>query len=303
MIFAPLCLGVSLISVSGLAGEAPAYATASLTDRNNLFIENLGLDEIQIFENDKLRKIELLAKDELPTVYGILFDRSMLTDSWESDRTRAMTFSTAVSGRDIAYELIDKYLGRHVVWVGVYGKELEVALDFSIDGFRAKEAIQQLRGTRRPQDSFLYGALFAAVQKMNERTEKRRVLLVFLDTVDPETAQKGKALRNLFSSSNVELFIVSFASKLGGKQWGMHPQMNQAFLKDLAQVTAGDAYFAADYRDHLEDISRRIYNQIRTLYTFGFQSELRSGIPARLTIKCSRPGSKIKHHPMVMALP
>ena len=154
------------------AGPArtPVFVTASLVDKNNLFIEDLTQAEIQILENDQPRAIEFRAQDELPVAYGILFDRAMLPEFEEIDRARHAGKTGAVSGRDLAYQLVDKHLGRQVTWVGTYGRDLEVALDFSPDAFRVKGAIQQLRGPRRKEESFLYGSLFEAVTKMNQRS-------------------------------------------------------------------------------------------------------------------------------------
>jgi len=279
--------------------KTPVFVTASLIDKNNLFIEDLTQDEIQILENDQPRPIEFMAKDELPVVYGIVFDRAMLPDFEDIDRSRRAGKTGAVSGRDIAYELIDKHLGKQVIWVGTYDRDLEVALDFSPDGFRAKEAIQQLRGVRRNEESFLYGALFKAVTKMNQRSEKRRILLLLLDAIDSPSAGKAKALRNLLSSTNIELFIISFATKMGGSRSSMPYSMSEAVLKDLAYATSGDAFSSASYGDHLEDLSRRIYNHIRTFYTFGFQSEAAPDKPTKLSIRCLRPGARVKHHATV----
>lgn len=294
------CAGAS---VSWRAGtQVPVYVTASFTDRNNLFIEDLSRDEIQILENGNRRTIELFAKDELPTVYALLFDRDMLGSTWESYSARSRVSSGATSSRDLAFELIDKYLGRHMLWIGVYDRELEEAYDFGGDGFRAKDCIQGLRGNRRPAESFLFGALIATIQKLSERPEKRRILLLFLDEVDIETADKVKPLKNLLSSSNVELFVVCFATKLGSRRAGrLHPQMTQGLLRDLAGVTAGECFMAADYREHLDDITRRVYNQMRTLYTFGYQSSVESGKVFTLEILCSRQRSKVRHHPSAIS--
>lgn len=297
---AVLILSAPVVVATGQE-KGPVFVTASLVDKNSLFIEDLSQDEIQILEDGHSRKVELMAKDQIPVAYGLLFDRALFGESWEHDRMTNRRGPT--SARDIAYELIDKYLGRQAIWVGVYDKQLEVALDFTIDGFPAKNAIQRLHGPARPTETFLYGALFSAVQKMNERSERRRVLIVFLDLVDMETSGKIKPLKNLFAASNVELLIVSFASKLGGGRAGLPSQMSQAVLQELARETAGEALFAADYREHLDDISRRLYNRIRTFYTFGFTSESQAGRPTQLTIKCARPGSRVKHHPAVLRHP
>jgi len=279
--------------------RTPVFVTASLVDKNNLFIEDLTQAEIQILENDQPRAIEFMAQDELPVAYGILFDRAMLSEFEDIDLARQAGRTGSVSGRDLAYQLVDKYLGKQVTWVGAYDRELEVALDFSPDPFQVKDAIQRLRGTRHSEESFLYGSLFKAVTKMNERSENRRVLLLLLETIDASSAGKAKSMRNLLSSSNIELFIVSFASKTARGRQTMPYTMNEAILKDLALATSGDAFSSASYSDHLEDLGRRVYNHIRTLYTFGFQSEASPDKPAKLSVRCLRPGAKVKHHPTV----
>src|SRR5437867_296818 len=189
-----------LSALPGVAPKTPVYVTASLTDKNGLFIEDLKQEEVTIRENGRERKIEFMAKDEIPTIYGIVFDRALLQEFPEDNRSGPAAGAT--SAKEIAYELIDKYLGRQSIWVGVYDRELEVALEPSTDGFTAKAAIQQMRGARRPKESFFYGAMLSAVTKMNQRHENRRVLLVFLGALDTESAGKIKPLKNLLSSSN-----------------------------------------------------------------------------------------------------
>jgi hypothetical protein len=100
----------------------------------------------------------------------------------------------------------------------------------------------------------------------------------------------------------VEVVFISFASKMGGNRPGLSPIMSQASIKELAQVTSGESFMASDYRDHPEDITRRIHNQLRTYYTFGFESEASPDKPAQLTIRCTRPGSRVKCHPNVPRL-
>lgn len=306
-----LCLMSVLISgwqiaspTSAPAAKTPVYVTASFADKRGLFIEDLSPEEVQVFENDQPRKIEFMARDEVPTVYGLIFDLSMLPEKPEDNyRGATLVISGASAARSIAYELIDKHLNRQTIWVGGYEKELRMAQDFTIDGFSAKAAINQMHGKRGPAETFLYSALFSGVMKMNARTEKRRVIIVFIDVLDSDTAAKLKPLKNVLSASNVELFVVSFASRMGSGRGGLHPSLSQSSLRELVQVTSGEAFFATDFKDHFEDITHRMYNMIRTFYTFGFEAEASADKPFRLEISCTRPGSKVKHHPTVAILP
>jgi hypothetical protein len=293
-----LCLLVQL----GSAQKTPVFVTASFQDRNGLFVENLTSSEVQVSEDGQSRSIELFARDELPAVFGIIIQRAVISEQWAQQWRPGMAPGPALSSpRDLAYELVDKYLGRHATWVGAYDSDFRVALEPGADGFAVKDAIQRLQEVRRPE-SFLHSALFSAVQKMAERSERRRVLIVFLDFIDAKTAGKLQPVRNLLSASNVELFSVSFATRLSSGPDGMSAPVNQSALRDLARFTSGDAFFAADYRDHLDDISRRILEQIRTFYTIGYQSEANVDKGARLLVTCTRPGVKVKHHPQVPVL-
>ena len=173
-------------------------------------------------------------------------------------------------------------------------------LDFLIAPFnhggRIKDAIRQLRGERTLEESSLYSALFASVKKMNRRNERRRVVILFLEVLDSGTGDKLRPLKNLLSASNIELFIASFASRTATVR-GLPPFQSEASLRDLASVTAGDAYFSA--MEGIEGLGRRISEQIRTFYTIGFQSDSPPDNPARLKVECTRPGVKIKSHPVV----
>jgi hypothetical protein len=282
------------------APAAPVYVTASFQDRNGIFLENLSRSEIQILEDGKPRAIEFMAQEQMAAVYGILIERAVVPESHTRDRNPYSAPGLA-SIQDIAYELIDKYLGRQAIWVGAYERGLEIVLDTTTDGFLAKGAIQRIRGSRQTDDSFLYPALFSAVTKMNERSERRRILIVFLSALDRETADRLKPLKNLLSSSNIELFLISTAPKLS-ITGGMSPAMSQAGLREIAQVTCGEVFFTADHREHLDDITRRMLHQMRTFYTFGFESQSGVENPAKLSIRCSLAGSRVKHHPVVPVL-
>ena len=194
----------------GRAGPAkkPVYVTASFVDKNGLFIENLQKNEVEILENNQPREIEFMARDELPTAYGILFDRAMLPEREESDWQGQRTVPASVAARDIAYQLIDKLLGRQALWIGLYDQQMNVLFQTAGDGFGAKNAIQQMRGARATSDSFLYSALFSAVDRLSQYHERRRVIVLFIQELDSGTAGKMKPLKNLLAATDVELFTI-----------------------------------------------------------------------------------------------
>lgn len=276
----------------------PVFVTASFLGKNRMFLEDLSREEIRIYENGKPRTIEYFAGREVPVAYGILFDRSILPEPFEDLRREANQVPAAMAAMNVAFQILDQALGGQIGWVGVYDKDIRYPLDFSVDTGRLKDVIQQLRGQRSTDESFLYGALFESVQKLNPRNEKRRVMILFINILDMATADKLKPLKNLLSASNVEFFVACFATKSGLRGGGgLSPALSEAALRDLASVTAGNAYFSN--LEGIEGLGRRISNQIRTFYTIGFESEAASGRPSALKIECTRPGVKVTAHPVI----
>jgi hypothetical protein len=286
-ILAVACL-LSFHSPACPAQRKSIFVSASFSDRNGLYIEDPKLDEVELLENNQLRDIELLARDELPTAFAILFDTSMFTGTME---VGSAAYGPAAAA-EIAFALIDKYRGRNLVMIAGYEREIHIALDFTEVGFAAKEAIRKIQGSKRRQESFLYSA----------RRERRRVIVAFLDTLDSGTAAKLGNLKNLMAESNVELFIVSVASRDTSASLGLPPILSRSALRDLCSATAGDVYFSADYGDHIEDLGRRLSSHIQTLHTLGFESESPEDNPAKLLIRCLRPGSTVRSHPVVPLL-
>ncbi|MBZ5495479.1 MAG: hypothetical protein LAP85_03680 [Acidobacteriia bacterium] len=276
--------------------KRPVFATASFLGKNRMFLEDLNRDEVRIFENGRPREVEFFSGPEVPTAYGLLFDRAILPLPFDDARRDQVGIPSSMAATNVAYQLIDQGLANQIGWVGTYDKEMRVALDFSPDTGRIKDVIQQLRAQRSTEESFLYGTLLEAVKKMVQRNEKRRVLIVFLDFLDTGTGARLKPLKNLLTASNVELFIASFASRTNAGL-GLPPPQSEASLRELAAVTAGGAYFST--MEGIEGLGRRISNQIRTFYTIGFQSESASDQPAPLRIECTRPGVKVMAHPVV----
>jgi len=298
---------IALLSAALVCCFAPVHAaqktgvfvTASFLDKNRLYVENLTRDEVRVFEDGQPREVEFLAGAEVPVAYGLLLDRVLLPEPSEESRMYPNSISSSTAALNVAYLLLDQCLRGQAGWAATYDAQMHVIVDFTQDGGRVKQSIQQLHSRASTDESSLYSALIGAVQKINQRNEKRRVLVAFLDVLDRNSAEKTKQLKNLLSASNVELFLAGFASKSGSGR-GMTPFQSESSLRDLAGVTAGDACFSA--MEGIEGLGRRISNQIRTFYTIGFESEASPEKPARLTIECVRPGVKVRTHPITPTL-
>ena len=295
-----LALLFSPVADNRSAQSTAIFVTASFQDENRLYLENLSRDEVRVYENGKLRDVEFLASKEVPVAYGLLWDRSLLPQPFDDPLAGRYGIPSATAAANVAYQLLDKALGRHVGWVATYDSDFRLAMDFTQDTGFIKDTIQQLRGERLTEDPVLYGALLTAVKKLSQRNEKRRVLIVFLEYLDFQTSGRLKPLKNLLSASNVELFIASFAASNVASSHGLPPIQSEAALRELAGVTAGGAYLSL--REGIEGLGRRISYQVASYYTIGFQAVSPPDQPGKLKIECTRPGTKVITHPLVPML-
>ena len=288
-------------SFSGLLPQKKAvYVTASFLGSNRLYLENLTREDIRVFEGDQPREVQYFAGGEVPVAYGVLFDRELLPQPDEDPRIDELRISASTAARNVAYQLIDNCLGPQAGWTATYDDQgMNIALDFIQDASRIKDSIERMSGGRVTRESWLFGPLFNSVEKLGQRHEKRRILVVFLNTLDIKTSGKMKPLKNLLSASNVEVFFAGFAPRSTVAR-GLLPAQSEVALRELADVTAGAAYFTN--MEGIEGLGRRMANQIRTFYTIGFESDSPGEQPARLKIECTRPGVKVKTHPVVPIL-
>lgn len=116
------------------SGKTTVFVTASFLDKNRLFVENLTRDEIRVFEDGRPRQVEFFASNEVPAVYGLLFDRGILPQPFEDLGLIQKDVTTATAAMNVAYQLVDLVLGTQAGWVATYDKEMRVALDFTQDG-------------------------------------------------------------------------------------------------------------------------------------------------------------------------
>lgn len=297
-----LALPLALSLPQGRSPSTPVFVSASITDSNGLFVENLERNEVVLLEDGMPREIEFLAQEEVPAAYGILFELELLKEEAVARRAGNRPILLSNLARDVAYQIIDKRLAGSSIWVGGYDREMKIVQEASPNAFLTRAAVHQLQGSRETREPFFYGALYAGLRKLSQAHEKRRALLVFMNLIDTKSAEKMRALTNLLKVSNVEVFTISFAGRLGAGPGLLPPAMSDPMLKDLAGQSAGGAFLRTDFGEHTEDLVRRLSNQIRTLYTFGFTSRSTPEKPAELRITCKRPGSKVKHRPLVPVL-
>jgi VWFA-related protein len=282
------------------AEKTPVFVTASILDKNRLYLETLSRSDIRVFENGQQREVEFLASKEVPVAYGLLFDRDLLPSPYDDPRRNQFGVPSSTAATNVAYQLLDQALGHEVGWVASYDTEFHLAMDFTQDAGRIKDAIQLMSRERYIEEPELFSALMEAVGKLSRRNEKRRILIVFVDYLDMKTGGKLKPLKNLLSASNVELFVVGVGnSKITGDH-GMPTAQSEASLRELTGVTAGGAYFAL--LDGIEGMGRRIAYQINTYYTIGFQAESPRDQPGKMKIDCTVAGAKVTAHPVVPIL-
>lgn len=134
------------------------------------------------------------------------------------------------------------------------------------DEMKAAKTLQALTQLKAYGGSAFYDTCHLALQKLESGRHTKRVLIVFSDGQDNASKMSFKGLRDELKDSSVTFFAVGLHSDDGN---GLAEEGN-SILKELSEVSGGNAYFLKDQKAALE-LADVINAQISQHYTLGFK--------------------------------
>ncbi len=283
---APITINVDLVNV-----------LASVRDRHNTLVPNLGKDDFTVLEDGKPQSIKYFTREtDLPLTIGLLVDVSRSQENLIDIERRAATafFSAVLRKKDEAF-------------VMSFGEESELLQDYTNSARLLNEGLSRLRVSSGvgglhpgpvptaggPRGTVLYDAVYlAAVEKL--RTEVgRKVIVLITDGVDQgsrltrnqaiEAAQKADAV--IYSIYYVD--ARAYGSFGGGGGEGE--------LRKMSDETGGHV-FKVDRKNTLDSVFRQLQDEMRSQYAIGYTSlnEGKDGGYRRLEIKVANKDLKVQ---------
>lgn len=274
-----LILVVSAIAIS--AQDAPirvdtdlVTVNVTITDKNGKFVEGLKQEQFEVYDNRIKQQIEHFTAGDAPVSYGIIYDMHPTTE----ERTKVVLESL----RQFVKELNDE----DDFFLIAFNMRGSLKLNF----IPSLEQLQiHLPQSREP--NALYDAIYLAADRLRERRNLKRTLLIISDSADHQSRHSFNEIGNKLKSFDVQVFAVifdensrfSYGEIVRGERQPVFifkdaSALDRAALQSLSLKTGGTAHFPAFGSSfNLYSIYKKIADEIGRQYTLGFYPETADG--------------------------
>ena len=226
---------------------------ATVRDRKGGLVSDLREQNFAVYEDGVRQSIRLFRHEDIPVTVGLVIDHSgsmrpKLPDVIAAARTFVQTSNP--EDRLFVVNFNEK------VTLG-----LPAAVSFTN---RSEELERAISSTPAAGMTALYDAGVKALERLQEASRDRRVLIVVSDGGDNASKHSLAQLLTMAEQSSALMYAIGIFEQ-------DDPDRNPAVLRRLAAVTGGEAFFPKQL-DEVVAICERIARDIRHQYTIGYVS-------------------------------
>ncbi len=227
---------------------------ATVRDREGGFVSGLDKEDFQVFENGRAQAIRLFHGEDVPVSVGLLVDNSASMGAKRNDvAAAAVAFAGSSNPLDEMF-VIDF---NEKVTLGLPSTEL-----FSASSSELEAA---LKGVPARGRTAVYDAIEAGLAHLKKASRDKKVLILISDGGDNSSRHTLKEVLQDSARSNVMIYAIGLLDEHDADQ-------NPAFLKRIARITGGEAFFPSESHDAVK-ICGRIAADIRHQYTIGYSPD------------------------------
>ncbi|HZI50813.1 MAG TPA: VWA domain-containing protein [Terriglobia bacterium] len=181
--------------------KALIQVIATVTDNRGRVISDLKVEDFELRQDDKSRKIEsFVTLRDTPSSVGILLDTS------GSMRNKIAAASAAIE------DVVNGLHRSDQVFLMSFAEEARLVADSS-DG-RA-ELVQRLRRLTAQGEGAIYDAIHEGLFKINQARDQRKVILLVTDGADSVSARTFEQIMRELEESNVLLYAFGIPAAFG----------------------------------------------------------------------------------------
>jgi hypothetical protein len=256
------------------SGQEARYLTFVAHDRNGIYLRQLKLDDVTLFLNEEPVPVAYLGSENVETAYAFVIENSPRTAPHPVSNPRWGMVNIV---DQIRYHMVGGFfrplVKRGPVMVSQFYKELEVLQDFTTDDFQLEDVVYRMEPNfaRVDRENIpVARALARGVDMLRQRKEKRKALILFTTTVDRDSYQSRDEFAEMLKTTDVELYIVSFAPRFPtGSGLTFEEKMNRFYFLHLTKETSGKLYLSGEYAyipTFMDDLKTRLSHG----HTIGF---------------------------------
>ena len=234
-------------------------------------ISGLTADDFRVTEEGREQRIVYFSRgleldsDRIPLHLGVLFDVSgSMTVDASFAKTAAIRF---LRGLDFAADMT----------LVEFDTQVRVSRFTQADFPRL---VERLRSQRAEGMTALYDALGVYLDGAFAQ-DGRKLLLLYTDGADTRSRLRYSELRDLLRASDVTVHAIGFQAR----RRTMAQMRARQRVRQIAELTGGRAWFPAS-QDDLDDVYRRIREELEARYSLGYVSTDRAtdGAWRRVTV-------------------
>lgn len=233
---------------------------ATVLDKRGRSIDDLGKDDFRVYEDGAPQKLSVFSHADIPVTMGIVIDDSgSMREKRPAVNAASLTFVKTSNVQDQVFV---------VNFNDVY--YLDTPGDFASNIEDLKAALDKIdsRG-----GTALYDAVNAALDHLKLGNRDKKTLLVITDGEDNASRYSLEELVRRAQKSNAVIYCIGL---LGDEQPGGLFKVHSGgakhaakVLKDLAEITGGQAYFPKSLSE-VEQTCVQIAHDIRNQYTLAY---------------------------------
>ncbi|MEW5979235.1 MAG: VWA domain-containing protein [Acidobacteriota bacterium] len=288
-----------------------------VADASGGYLTDLSKEKFKLYEDKVEQTITNFSPVDAPFAVALLLDTS------QSTRGKLGQI------QDAAVRFVQQIHPDDEVMVISFDDEVHLDTDFT----RNKRAVERaIKMTRSGMSTQLYEAVYLGLQQKLRKRRDRKAMVLFTDGVDSSspTSSSGETLK-VAREADALIFPIFFDTRMDLRQMSgspippsnnprfpmpgripvdtrsprqrdqderqieMESMRGRHYLSDLADVTGGTLYDAADM-DALDRAFEKIAQELRSLYSLGYVSSNRKkdGKFRKITIKVDVPGAIVK---------
>jgi Ca-activated chloride channel homolog len=220
---------------------------ASVYDHSGQYVQGLGRDSFQVFEDGQPQQIMNFEADSGRLSCAILLDT---TGSMNEALPRV---------KNSIMKLIDVLANDDAVAIYTFDQRLVVRQDFTTDKAAAKRAVLR---TRAEGQTALFDALSEVAQEISKRPGKK-ALVVFSDGDDNASVLNANAAVTRAKKAGIPLYAIAEGEATRSKEL-------RRLLEDLSKRTGGSSYEAKKPAD-IDQVFQKISLDLQHLYMLTYQ--------------------------------
>jgi VWFA-related protein len=231
--------------------------SVSVTDEKGRIAAKLSKDRFTVLDGKTPLEISSFEEKDAPYSVGFLIDTSgsML-------QARKLLF-TAV--QDNILSLITRSHEANEYFMLAFGPQPQLLMDWTRDMNRAVETLKSLALAKAQGATAFYDACYFAIEKLNQRSNPRRVLILITDALDNSSRHSYRELREFLKQSNIIVYAIFTADPVVDSLAGYGREV----IEQVTSISGGER-FVPDSNAKINEAFALIGQDMRHQYLIGF---------------------------------